>query len=329
MQSNPTPPAQPWHIIGQGLAGTCLAWEFLRRGGPFHITDTGHGGSSRVAAGLINPITGKNFEPSWRIEEFHPKAISFFREIEATLATTLWHPTPILRLASSEKEWKKITSKLDFPHIRPWLSENKPPVPPGFVGSVELIGGGRVDTAKFIELSATYFSEKGLLSIDTLADPGPSAILCRGASGLMENQLGKHRCAKGEIITVRAGWPQTHIRIGAGGWLVPIGNGHFRIGSTYEWNQLDETPTTAGLERITGIAKKLGGENFEVTAHVAGIRPILRRSEPLIGKNSADQWIFNALGSKGSLYAPKMATMLADWVIDGTKPNPTFILTLD
>lgn len=326
MRNETSPPTQPWHIIGQGLAGTCLAWEFLRRGIPFHVSDTGHGGSSRVAAGLINPITGKNFEPSWRIDEFHPQAISFFQEIEAKLGTTLWHPTPILRLASSEKEWKKITSKLDLPHIRPWLSENDPPVPSGFIGAVELTDGGRVDTAKFVELSAAYFSEKGLLTTNTISATDSSAILCQGAAGIMENQLGQHRCAKGEILTVRADWPQTHIRIGAGGWLVPIGDGHFRIGSTYEWNQLDETPTDAGLKRITEIAKKLGGEEFEVTAHVSGIRPILRRSEPLIGKNTAGQWVFNALGSKGSLYAPKMATMLVDWVTESIEPDPVFIL---
>ena len=325
MQGNPISPTTPWHIVGQGIAGTCLAWEFLRRDIPFHITDTGQGGSSRVAAGLINPITGKNFEPSWRIEEFHPKAISFFQEIETTLSTTIWHPTPILRLASSEKEWKKITSKLDLPHIRPWLSENDPPTPHGFIGAVELTNGGRVDTAKFIELSAAYFAEKSLLTIDTVTDTSPSAILCQGAAGLMENQLGNHRCAKGEIITVRADWPQTHIRIGAGGWLVPVGDNCFRIGSTYEWNQLDEQPTTPGLERIAGIAEKLGGKHYEITDHVGGIRPILRRSEPLIGKNSTDQWIFNALGSKGTLYAPEMARMLTDWITEGTRPEEIFI----
>ena len=68
-------------IVGQGLAGSCLAWEFLRRGVPFHIADLGTGGSSRVAAGLINPITGKNFEPSWRIAEFYPQAMAFYRSL--------------------------------------------------------------------------------------------------------------------------------------------------------------------------------------------------------------------------------------------------------
>ena len=32
--------------------------------------------------------------------------------------------------------------------------------------------------------------------------------------------------------------------------------------------------------------------------------------------------MFNALGSKGSLYAPGMARRLAEWLIDGTAPEP-------
>ncbi len=143
----------------------------------------------------------------------------------------------------------------------------------------------------------------------------------------MKDQLGPHRCAKGEILTVRAPWPNTHIRIGAGGWMVPIGKSFFRVGSTYEWNQLDETPTAAGSERIRAIARNLGGAEFEVTDHVAGIRPILRRSQPLIGKNRSGDWIFNALGSKGTLYAPRMATMLAGWIVDGTRPEDDFVFS--
>jgi glycine/D-amino acid oxidase-like deaminating enzyme len=142
----------------------------------------------------------------------------------------------------------------------------------------------------------------------------------------MDGSLGEHRCAKGEILTVRAPWPEAHIRIGAGGWLVPIGGGLFRVGSTYEWNNLDEEPTTAALGRITEIATRLGGADFEVVDHVAGIRPILRRSQPLIGKDRDGNWAFNGLGSKGTLYAPGMAAMLADWILQGKQPQPDFML---
>ena len=32
-------------------------------------------------------------------------------------------------------------------------------------------------------------------------------------------------------------------------------------------------------------------------------------------------WMFNALGSKGSLYAPGMAGRLARWLLDGVEPE--------
>lgn len=317
------PDGPPWLIVGQGLAGSCLGWEFLRRGVDFRIEDKGRGGSSRVAAGLINPITGKNFEPSWRIGEFHPQAVAFYE----SLSEDLWHPMPVLRLASSEKEWTKISSKLPLPEIAPWISGGDSPAPPGFVGAVELCGGGWLDTREFMRLSRERFAELGLFqeTDHDAARPHAGRILCEGALGLTGGQLGTHRCAKGEILTVRAAWPETHIRIGCGGWMVPVGDGCFRVGSTYEWDQLDEKPTAAGRERIVSIASRLGGADFGILGHVAGIRPILRRSQPLIGRNESGDWIFNGLGSKGTLYAPGMAAMLADWILDGVEPDPAFV----
>lgn len=46
-------------IIGQGIAGSCLAWELKRRGADFTIADRPIAETaSRVAAGLVNPLTG-------------------------------------------------------------------------------------------------------------------------------------------------------------------------------------------------------------------------------------------------------------------------------
>jgi glycine/D-amino acid oxidase-like deaminating enzyme len=78
------------------------------------------------------------------------------------------------------------------------------------------------------------------------------------------------------------------------------------------------------LERLRRIAMKLGGADFEIIAHEAGVRPILRRSEPLIGPMSEGGWMFNGLGSKGSLYAPGMARRLALWMLDGQEPEEHF-----
>ncbi len=320
---------QPWRIVGQGLAGTCLGLEFLDRGIPFRIVDSGTGGSTRVAAGLINPLTGKNFQPSWLIGDFHPDAVDFFEKLGERFGVKLWHAMPVMRLAETEKEWSKISSKLDLPEVREWLDgERDVSTPEGFIHHVILRGGGWLDTRRFLDVTRNHFLQEGVLEIgdEKFDHEDSSRILCEGAQGLMKDQLGSHRCAKGEILTVRAEWSEDFIKIGAGGWLIPIGQGLFRVGSTYEWNQLDELPTDAGLVRISEIAKKLGGDEFHLVEHVAGIRPILRRSQPLIGKNAAGNWIFNGLGSKGSLYAPKMAAMLADWICDGVVPDADFVI---
>lgn len=318
----------PWTIVGQGLAGTCLAWEFWHRGVKFYLVDREAGGSSRVAAGLVNPVTGKNFEPTPGIGEFLPEALEFYAIIEKLLTLRIWHPLPILRLADSAAEWNKMLGKTARPDVARWLDgDGQPQAIDGWHGALELTGGGRLDTRAFLDASRAFFQQHGVYQkaeIDIHA-AGNGRIWCEGAAGLLLGRYGKHRCAKGEILTLRAeGWPQSHIRIGAGGWLVPVGGGLFKAGSTYEWEELDETPSPAGREKVMAIASRLGGDDdFEVTAHEAGVRPILRRSEALIGPLDGGDWMFNALGSKGSLFAPGMARRLACWIHDGIEPeNP-------
>ncbi len=308
-------------IIGQGLAGTCLAWRLWQRGEAFHIVDRETGGSSRVAAGLVNPVTGKNFEPSARIDTFLPEAVAFYQKIEATLGSRFWHPLPVLRLASNADEWAKMLDKSRRPDIAAWLADGRKPVDaPGWHGALMLRGGGRLDTRAFLDGSRAFFTERGIyrkgdVGADALND---RAILCDGAAGLLTGRCGPHRCAKGEILTIAAeGWDTSSIRIGGGGWLVPIGGGHFKAGATYEWENLDNRPTEEGRNKVETIIRRLGGADFTVTAHEAGVRPILRRSEPLIGPLPCGAWVFNGLGSKGSLYAPGMADRLAAWLIEG------------
>lgn len=312
-----------WTIVGQGLAGTCLAWALWERGEGFVLIDRGAGGSSRVAAGMVNPITGKNFEPSWRIAEFLPDARAFYQAVEGRIGRQVWHAYPVLRLAGSGKEWRKILSKLDAPDVAPWVTGEVAP-PEGWAGALELHGGGRLDTRAFMDGSREFFEKAGVYQKgDFSGEVSSRVIRCDGAAGLMTGRYGPHRCAKGEILTVRAaGWDETRIRIGAGGWLVPQGGGLFKVGSTYEWDELDELPTEKGRARVEEIASRLGGGSFEIVAHEAGVRPILRRSQPLVGPVKEGGWMFNALGSKGSLYAPGMAARLAAWLTEGREPEP-------
>ncbi len=314
-----------WTIVGQGLAGTCLAWELWHRDTPFMLEDREQGCSSRIAAGLVNPVTGRNFEPTPHVGDFLPAALDFYQKIGSLLGSRLWHPLPILRLADSDKEWRKMLAKRERPDVARWLLPAAAThAADGWHGALAVTGGGRLDTRAFLDGSRAFFQDRGVYrkSMANSGSPGANTIWCDGAAGLLSGRHGPHRCAKGEILTLQAaGWDQQHIRIGAGGWLVPLGNGMFKAGSTYEWEQLDETPSDEGRMKITATAMRLGGDtDFQIIAHEAGVRPILRRSEPVIGPLGNGSWMFNGLGSKGSLTAPYMARRLARWMCDGIAP---------
>ncbi|HRE82554.1 MAG TPA: hypothetical protein PLN52_16030, partial [Opitutaceae bacterium] len=80
----------PILIVGQGIAGTLLAWAFEHAGIDFEIADAGHAeAASRVAAGIVNPITGQRFVKSWRVDELLPLARAVYRELEAELGIPL------------------------------------------------------------------------------------------------------------------------------------------------------------------------------------------------------------------------------------------------
>jgi len=303
---------EKWQIVGFGLAGACLAWRFHRRGEAFEWCDEVRPeAASRVAAGLINPVTGKNFEPSWRIAEFMPEALEFFAEVEETMEQAFWRPMPVHRLVR-EKDWKKVAKKLERPDVAPWVDRVEHGVD-GWHAVVVLKGGGRFDAPSFCEASARFFAEQRREEV-----AGKARIRCEGAAGLIAGQLGEHRCAKGEILTGRIpGQDESRILVGGGGWLVPVGGGLFKAGATYEWDELDNRPTETGRERVLQILENLGVDSFDGVDHEAGVRPIVRRSMPLIGHLEDGSVIFNGLGSKGSLYAPGVARRLVDWLVDG------------
>jgi len=306
-------------IVGAGLAGCCLAWRLRERGVKVRLVDDLRpGGASRVAAGLVNPVTGKNFEPSWRIGEFLPEAVEFFTRVGAEMGRPLWFPHPVKRLLS-EKEWPKAARKLELPEVAGWVRSVKENGE-GWRAVVTLEGGGRVDTKAFCEGTAELFG------LEDRADDGAQRVRCGGAFDLMNGLLGPHRCAKGEILTVETLQADpAAILIGGGGWLVPLGGGRFKAGATYEWDRLDGVPTEAGRARVEGILRALGVGGYEIIAHEAGVRPIVRRSMPLIGWREG-QWIFNGLGSKGSLYAPGVARRLVDWLVDGVMEDESLVI---
>ena len=281
-------------VIGFGLAGACVALQLQRAGHEVRIVDDGRPGSSHVAAGLVNPVAGRNFEISRDLAESLAVAMPFYRE----LGEELFHPIPITRLWFDAKDRAKFERKRE--QFEDWIAKVDDE-------GVTWKGGGWLDCPGFLKAARREFLREGGEFIDTPS--GNAAVWCTGAAGLIREDFPNvaHRSAKGEILTVRIpDWHEERILI-RGGWIIPIGNDLYRTGATYEWENLESGPTDFGRKKVEGILKNFTNLDYEVVDHVAGVRPIIDRSNPSIRFEKGRGWFVNGLGSKGVIYAPGLA----------------------
>jgi glycine oxidase len=316
-------------IVGFGLAGSCLAWRLWQRGISFQIVDDQVSQCSKVAAGMINPVTGKNCTATWRYREFFDEAECFYQEIEKILSFSCWSRMESVRLIGYDSE-EKLRSRMTEGDSAEWVEREIDVSDFGdeWACGYLLKNAARLNCKEFIEKSRNFFVNQGCV-VNAFLENNENrsrVIWCEGARGLIaENpEFLRQRSAKGEMLVIKAtGWFKSRM-IAGNGWLLPLGNDEYKIGATYEWNDLDEIPTQKGREEIEKIARSLCAGDYEVIEHRVGIRPIVRESFPLLGNvdENKREYFMNALGSKGALTAPLAAKILVDYMIDGKEIEP-------
>jgi glycine/D-amino acid oxidase-like deaminating enzyme len=69
-------------IIGQGVSGTFLSYYLHKEKRSFIVIDDGDGSSpSRIAAGIINPVTGRRMVTVWMADQVLPFAWDAYHAI--------------------------------------------------------------------------------------------------------------------------------------------------------------------------------------------------------------------------------------------------------
>src|ERR1051326_5332649 len=77
-------------IIGQGICGTFLSWNLLKSGKKALVIDEPQKFSStKVASGIINPVTGRRVVKTWMIEDLLPFAWNAYTEIGNEIGKTI------------------------------------------------------------------------------------------------------------------------------------------------------------------------------------------------------------------------------------------------
>ncbi|MBN9522579.1 FAD-binding oxidoreductase [bacterium] len=324
-------------VVGQGLAGTAVAWQLRRRRRRFLVIDRGDPhAASRVAAGLITPYTGRRIARTWKLDECFGAAVAVYGASEAETGVKLLHHAPALRLFADAAERDVARGKIDPTRFdrainRDWFAAPH--------GGFDLTPAARLDTTRFLDAYRTLFAEQHayrVMDFDPATDVEPTAdsvrlprlgltvrgvFFCQGVGGVGNPWFPTvpYNPAKGEVLTLRIpGLGETR-PVHRGVWLAPVGGDTFLAGSTYDRADHTPTPTAAGRAAIEAGLREFLKLPFEVLDHRAGVRPVLLTTKPMLGVHP--RWpglaILTGLGSKGSLYAPVFAAQLVDHVIDG------------
>ena len=250
----------------------------------------------------------------------------------------LFHPLETLRLFDGDKQSAKFHNKreqlagwvrdAEIADLEKWNAAHG-----GFI----MKNGGWLDSKTYLQvvrklLAGRYrvdaFSEKDLVYIEGGVSwkeiTAKRVILCQGARAFTEKGLFSslnHRSAKGEILTVKIPKADQGKIINRNGWLIPIGNERWRVGANYEWEDMDGKITQAGRDEIERKLRNLTDKSFEVIEHCAGVRPIMRKSQPYVGHHPHHPEVsfFNGLGSKGVTTAPSVARHFADHLVTGSQ----------
>jgi glycine oxidase len=314
-------------IVGQGLAGTLLAWEFERAGISFAMADAGHDhAASRVAAGIINPVTGRRLVKSWRIDPWLPAARAAYREIEAALGVKVWRELRVRRLFADDRERRVAGEKFGRGELSPYVTS--PPDQDGFwiesaahVSIRVLLGAARARWLK-----AGKLREQSCDRIDEEAGKYDLAIDCRGATGAREPAFDfvPWEFSKGQLLSVAVGGLDPAVVSNRGHWALPIADGEAWVGATHEPVFADLAPTAAARAELEASAAELLGRPFSVTGHLAGVRVNLPDKHPVAGRHPdrSRLGIVNGLGAKGALWAPMLARQWVNHLTEGVAFDP-------
>ncbi len=172
-------------IVGQGLAGTCLAWELLALGASVRVINREAAvTSSRIAAGLITPVTGQRLVKTWRFEELRDAAWEFYRRIESDLGCEVLRDTSMVKVFTSVPERESFDKRMHDPaYAGLWREMTECPAGVSApLGGCELLQGGQLDVAEFLAQSRQRWIREGMYLAADVSWPGDVRFIQEGAA---------------------------------------------------------------------------------------------------------------------------------------------------
>jgi glycine oxidase len=324
-------------LIGGGIAGLSLGYRLRKAGKTVRIFDLpNENQSSRVAAGLFNPITGRKMVKTWKADQLFPEILPFYQELEKLTGKDFLNIQKIYRPFLSIEEQNEWMGHSADPGFTPYLDEiyNKSQSQSLYdsFGGVMLKNSGWLQIPKFLDTMSVLLREELIFDqfveeklskedeqwrYDTLEFDG--LIYCNGLGALNSTffKFLPFAPVKGEILEVEQDFNPDYI-VNRGVFRVGLGPNLHRVGSTYSKHDLDQGPTESAKTEILDRLKGLVNEPIiSIKSHKTGIRPATRDRKPFLGKHPLEKsvYIFNGFGAKGVSLVPYFSKLMTGYLL--------------
>ena len=263
-----------------------------------------------------------------------------FRKLEEKLQTSFFHSLPVARIFNSIQDANFWDEKSDHPEVGRYLSaRSNKSVQENFdspFGNSEVNECGWLNVPLFREVSKNYFIQHGNFIEDAVNENEvefngskvlwkermfDKLILCNGIGvnqwkGLEHLDLIPNH---GQVLDLKIENLELDAIVNFGQFLLPFGNKKFRLGATYNWNEVPDEPTDEAKEFLLSELKVRLNNDIIVQSHKTGYRPTTRDRRPIVGFAEGNEklGVFGGLGSKGVLLAPYFSKLFAAVLTEG------------
>lgn len=325
-------------IIGGGLAGLHLSLAMIRAGMDPLLIDQAHPmSSSRVAAGMINPITGRRFALSWMYDELESVFAEAYGYWEKKWHCSFFEKIKIYRSVPDHVLVNDLDARLHDPRYSQYCKEMTAVETedlhslirfdhPGYV-----FDGFRLDTVTFLDQGIGYMKSRNRyicekfeagekisggeeFSIEGFVSD--KIIYCTGTN-ILDHAFSKGirmEPNKGEVLLLEVEHGKFQKIIKHKLFYVPVAENLIWAGAYNTREYEDEKPSEAGYKYLSELVRENLMIPYRIKSHLSALRPTMKDNRPVIGAHPdhSGVYFFNGFGSKGSSLIPYFARYLVD-----------------
>lgn len=326
-------------IVGQGVAGSCMAMKLMKENKSFVIIDHHFHNASSIAGGIFNPVVLKRFSIVWNASKQIERLKEVFNDFEKLLDKKYIYNFPVYRIFNDEQEKKTWLKKanshpdlidylsIDTEQLNDFSSIDSP------IGSGEVLHTGRIDLTNLIKDFKNYLSTNNLfieeefdfnsLKLDdnktSYKNIEADKIIFAEGFNILKNPYFKNLPiigVKGEVLKVKTTATLPTAVVKGKEFLMPLNNNEYFVGATYDRDHVNYDNTEEAKEYLTKGVQQFLKSELEVLEQHASIRPTVVDRRPIIGAHPEYKQLIclNGMGTRGTMLAPVMVDELYDFL---------------